>query len=81
MHISANYDGKDYPVTGVGEINAIALKKLDAYTSEASLMHGTALVATATRVTSKDRKTMTITYKGMDRQGQRVDNKLIYEKQ
>ena len=33
VHISANYDGKDYPVTGAGEINAIALKKLNEYTS------------------------------------------------
>ena len=81
VHISANYDGKDYPVTGDGEINAIALKKVNEYTAEATLMHGGNVVATAVRELSRDSKTMTITYKGTDREGRRVNNKAVYEKQ
>ena len=81
VHISANYDGKDYPVTGDGEINAISLKKVDEYTAEATLMHGSNVVATAVREVSSDRKTMTITYKGTDRDGRPVNNKAVYEKQ
>ena len=81
VHISANYDGRDYPVTGAGEIDAIALKKVDEYTAEATLMHGSAVVATAAREISKDGKAMTIMYKGRDRQGRSVNNKAVYEKQ
>ena len=81
VYISANYDGKDYPVMGGGEINAIALKKVDEYTSEATLMHGSIPVATAVREVSRDGKTMTITYKGTDREGGQVNNKAVYQKQ
>jgi hypothetical protein len=81
VHISANYDGKDYPVTGGGEIDAIALKKVDERTAEATLMHGSKVVAHGVREVSKDGKTLTITHKGTDRQGAMVQNTAIYARQ
>ena len=81
IHVSANYDGKDYPVNGGGEISAIALKKVDEYKAESTLMHGSIPVATAVREVSKDGKTMTIMYKGTDRHGQSVNNKAVYDRE
>jgi len=34
-----NYDGKEHPVTGSSQTDAIALEKIDEYTSEATLKH------------------------------------------
>ena len=47
--ISANYDGKDYPVTGSSAYDAIALKKINDQIAEATLMHAGRAVATARR--------------------------------
>ena len=78
----ANYDGKFYPVSGSGgPADAIALRRINVYQAESTLMHGTSVVATARRVVSEDGKTMTITYKGSDPIGRQVDMTLVYEKQ
>ena len=74
--ISANYDGKDYPVTGSSAFDAIALKRINDHTAEATLMHAGRAVATARREVSDDGRTMTITY-----EGQQVKNKAVYDKQ
>jgi len=74
--ISANYDGKDYPVTGSSAYDAIALKRINDQTAEATLMHAGRAVATSRREVSDDGRTMTITY-----QGQQITNKAVYDKQ
>ena len=74
--ISANYDGKDYPVTGSSAYDAIELKKITDQIAEATLMHAGRTVATARREISDDGRTMTITYTG-----QQISNKAVYEKQ
>jgi hypothetical protein len=74
--ISANYDGKDYPVTGSSAYDAIALKKISDQIAEATLTHAGKAVATSRREVSSDGRTMTITYTG-----QQVNNKAVYEKQ
>ena len=74
--ISANYDGKDYPVTGSSAYDAIALKKINDQIAEATLMHVGRAVATARREISDDGRTMTITYAG-----QQISNKAVYDKQ
>jgi hypothetical protein len=76
--ISANYDGKDYPVTGSSDYDAIALKRIDDQIAEATLMHAGKIVATSRREISEDGRTMTITYKTSDGQ---QDNKAVYDKQ
>lgn len=82
IQISANYDGKDYPVTGSSEYDAITkLNKISERASEATLMHGDRIVATARREVSPDGKTMTITYKTPPGQDHLISNQAVYEKQ
>jgi hypothetical protein len=74
--ISANYDGKDYPVVGATDYDAVTLKRVSVTISEATLMHGNRVIATARREVSADGKTMTITWEGQD-----AKNKACYDKQ
>lgn len=81
VNIAANYDGKDYPVAGSSDYDAIALKKISAQGAEAELMHAGRVVATSTREISSDGTTMTITYKTSGNQDRPIDNKAVYDKQ
>ena len=81
---TAQYDGKDYPETGVGTPNGadtIALKRIDDYTYEATLKRAGKVVLTTRNVISKDGKVMTITSKGTNQAGQATNNVTVYEKQ
>jgi hypothetical protein len=77
---TAAYDSLEHPLTGSTAIDAIALKRINAYTAEATLTHGRKLIGTARRVISEDGKTMTITYRGTDENGRQVHNVAVYEK-
>ena len=50
MQYTANYDGVEYPVTGSPDSDAIALKKINDLTAEATLMHAGKIMATVRRV-------------------------------
>lgn len=76
----ANFDGKDYPVTGGPQPYAISLEKIDDYRSEATLKHGSMLIGIAKRAVSDDGKSMTVAYKGRDANGRQVDNVAVYVK-
>ena len=77
----ASYDGKDYPVTGSRDVDAVALTRMDDFTSAATLKHAGKEIGVARRVVSPDGKTMTITYKGVNTRGDRVDNIAVYDRQ
>jgi hypothetical protein len=77
----ANYDGKDYPVTGSRDVDAVALTREDDFTSAATLKHAGKEIGVARRVVSPDRKSMRITYKGVNTRGDKVDNVAVYDKQ
>jgi formylglycine-generating enzyme required for sulfatase activity len=81
VHVAANYDGKDYPVTGSSDYDAIELKRVNDQVAEAILMHGQRLVANAKREISADGKTMTITYKTPSDADHPVNNQAVYDKQ
>jgi len=81
VEFTAKYDGKDYPVTGSQDFDAISLKQVDAVTSVATLKKGGKMVQTSTRVVSKDGKTLTLTIKGKNAKGQAVDNLMVFDKQ
>ncbi len=76
-----NYDGKEQPVTGSQQSDAIALQKIDEYTSESVMKHAGKLIGTNRRVVSADGKTMTITYEGLDSRGQTVKVTAVYDRQ
>ena len=79
VNISANYDGKDYPVTGSSLYDAIALKRIDDQTTEGTMMHAGKVVASTHREISRDGRTMTMTFKTLNEP--RINNKAVYEKQ
>ena len=78
---TANYDGKDYPVTGNPDWDMTMLKRIDAYKSESTRKKAGKVVATTTRVVSKDGKTLTITEKGVNAKGVKFSNTAVYDKQ
>jgi len=77
----ANYDGKDYPVEGSRDVDAVVLSRMDDFTSAATLKHAGKEIGTARRVVSPDGKTMTISYKGINTRGDKVDNIAVYDRQ
>jgi hypothetical protein len=80
VQFTAKYDGKDYPVTGSPDFDAISLKRIDASKSEATLKKAGKVVQTITRVVSKDGETLTLTVKGTNAKGQTVNDVLVFDK-
>lgn len=77
----ANYDGKDYPVSGSRDVDAVALSRMDDFTSAATLKHAGKEIGVARRAVSPDGKSMTISYKGINTRGDLVDNVAVYDRQ
>jgi len=77
---TAKYDGKDYPVTGSDLYDAIALKRINDQTTEATLKKSGKVVSNARRVISKDGKVMTLTITGTNPKGEKMHNVAVYDK-
>jgi hypothetical protein len=77
---TANYDGKDNPVTGNPDWDMVSLKRINANTVEMTRKRAGKVVQTATSVVSKDGKTRTITATGVNAQGQKIHNVSVYDK-
>ena len=78
---TANFDGKDYPLTGSQVADTVSLKRIDARTTERTDKKGGTVAVTIRRVVSADGKTMTATVKGKNAQGQEMSNVVVFEKQ
>jgi hypothetical protein len=78
---TANFDGKDYPLSGVQHADTVSLKRIDARTTERTDKKGGTEILFFTRVVSQDGKTMTVTVKGTNAQGQTVNNVAVWERQ
>ncbi|HXW05658.1 MAG TPA: hypothetical protein VD833_10535 [Vicinamibacterales bacterium] len=79
---TANYDGKDAPVTGKSPYgDTAALTRVDAKTVRITSKHGGKVTVVSTIVVSADGKTRTTTTKGTDAKGQPIDVVSVYEKQ
>jgi hypothetical protein len=78
---TAQYDGKDYPITGNLNADTVALRRVNDRTVQATLKKNGKVVTTARRVVSGDGKTLTLTITGTNAQGQRVKNVQVFEKQ
>jgi hypothetical protein len=77
---TANFDGKDYPVTGNPDWDALSVKRVDSHTIEFTRKKAGKTVQTATSVVSKDGKTRTVTTAGVNAQGQKVSTVGVYDK-
>ena len=81
---TANYDGKDNPVSGTGApggANTVALKLIDPNTTEATFKKAGKVVRTARLVVSKDGKVISITTKGTNPDGAPMSAVLVLDKQ
>ncbi len=64
-------------VTGTPEYDAVKLRQIDPFTSEALLTHGGAVFGTATRIIGRDGKSMRIIFRRPDAD---VLNVAVYRK-
>ena len=78
---TANFDGKEVPIKGTANTNTtVSLKRINANTVERTDRVGGKVTVVITRTLSADGKTLTITAKGVNAQGQKVDSTSIYER-
>jgi hypothetical protein len=78
---TANFDGKDYPLTGSTIADMVSLKRIDARTTERTDNKSGTVAQTIRRVVSADGKTMDVTVKGKNAQGQEMNHVIVFEKQ
>ena len=77
---TAQYDGKDYPVTGSPLFDAVAYKKIDDNAVEGTNKKAGQVVSTVSIVVAKDGKTMSVTTKGKNDKGP-FNNVAVYDRQ
>ena len=79
--VTADYDGKDAPVTGNPEADTVARTRVDANTVKTVSKKGGKVTVTQTSAVSADGKTRTVTTTGVNAAGQKVHNVAVYDKQ
>ena len=75
---TANVDGKPYPVTGNADGDMVVAKRVDANTVETTYTLKGKQTTVNTGVVSADGKTFTVTTKGTNAQGQKVENIQVF---
>ena len=75
------YDGKDYPVTGSPDFDALSVKRVDANTVDSTQKRMGKAVGTTKRTVSKDGKTLTLVSKLTNAKGEVVNTTLVYDRQ
>jgi hypothetical protein len=74
-------DGKAHPVTGVPDFDSSIYKRLDAYTVDNTRMKAGRVVMTGTRFLSREGRTLTFTQKGLNANGQQINDVAVFDKQ
>jgi hypothetical protein len=77
---TGSYDGKDVPLKGNPDGDTISVRRINANTVETTMKRAGKPTLTNTRTLSPDGKTMTVTTKGTNAQGQTVNNVQVFEK-
>jgi len=81
VDFTANFDGKDYPATGIAAGDMVSVERVDANTIRVSMKKGGQTLMTVTSVVSKDGKTRTSTFVGKDNEAHDVKNVVVYDKE
>ena len=83
MHVSfeSRLDGKDYPMTGSANYDALNAVRLDPDTTKSEEKRAGKVVGVAIVKRSVDGKVMTITDEGTNRKGEKFSQVLVFEKQ
>jgi hypothetical protein len=76
---TAAYDGKDYPISGVPQVDSVSMRQIDPLTSECINKRGGQRVQLYTRQVYADGRVMLVTQKGSDDSAANVD-RLVFEK-
>jgi hypothetical protein len=79
-NLAITFDGKDHPTANV-DYDTTAWKPSSAHKYEVIRKKAGKIVLTSTNEISNDGKTMTITTKGVNANGQQVHNVRVYDKQ
>ena len=77
---TANYDGKDYPITGSNN-DTVALTRIDARTIQSVFKKAGKVTSSQVAVVSVDGKTLTRTTKGLNAAGESVERATVFHKQ
>jgi hypothetical protein len=77
---TAAYDGKDYPISGVAQVDAVSLRQIDTLTSERIDKRRGQRVQSYMRQVYADGRTLIVTQKGSDATGSIVDHQMVFEK-
>jgi hypothetical protein len=78
--MSPLYDGKDHPVTGNPNADTISVQKAAGNKSQSTFKKGGKVTGENVRTLSADGKTLTIEVTGTDDKGQKVHNKLVFQR-
>src|SRR5215831_930368 len=78
---TAKFDGKDYPVKGDANRDAVSLKKIDDHTLEITNKKAGKVTGKIRAVYAPDGKSRTETLTGTNAQGQKVENVTAWDKQ
>ena len=75
------FDGKDHPVRGNTDYDAVVAKRVDQNTIEFTRKKGGKTVQTATSTVSKDGKTRTVTTTGVNARGDKISTVAVFNRQ
>jgi hypothetical protein len=78
--VSYRLDGKDYPVKGSTEVDAVAWTMVDDSTARGVTKRDGKIVTQFQREVSADGKTLTLTVKGKTRDGRPMSNMLVFDR-
>jgi hypothetical protein len=79
VNFTITYDGKDHPYKGP-DWDALAVRRVDAYTTSFTQSRGGKVVLSGMRTVSKDGRTLTITSKGTNAKGEQLDHVMVFDK-
>jgi hypothetical protein len=80
LEFTANFDGKDYPVTGSPDYDTISLKRVSTHKIEFTRKNGGAVVQTGTIMVSEDGKTRTVITDGKNAAGETIHAEAVYDR-
>jgi len=80
VDFTANFDGKDYPATGIAAGDMVSVERVNANTLRVTMKKDGQAIMTVTSVVSADGKTRTSTFAGKDNEGHDVKNVVVYDK-
>lgn len=80
IEFAEKYDGREYPVRGSAVGDALTLKRINNYLSEATMTHAGIVVAVTRRIITDNGKTLMLIYQETSLEHP-VDNIIVYDRQ